>query len=78
MKVYRAQHQMIKEFSIKLKNMGIPFFGTRSDLIKKVEKEPVPGSNPKGLLALTKSITEQELVELQRKILSLLEEMCQD
>jgi len=78
MKVYRAQHQMVKEFSVKLRNMGVPFFGTRSDLIRKADSDPVPGSKPKDLQASMKSITEKELVELQRKMLGLLEEMCRD
>jgi len=78
MKVYRAQHQMVKEFSVKLRNMGIPFFGTRSDLIRKADNDPVAGSNPKDLQTSMKSITEKELVELQRKMLGLLEEMCRD
>ncbi|KAK6613720.1 hypothetical protein H4I96_00041 [Botrytis cinerea] len=34
MKVYKAQTQMVREMNGKLRNLGIPFFGTKSELVR--------------------------------------------
>lgn len=66
MKVYKAQLQMNQEFTTKLRGLGIPFFGTRSNLVRrKGDKTKLE----KGIVA------EVELVKLQRKMLDLLEDM---
>lgn len=70
MKVYRAQVQMVKEMSAKLKGFGVPFFGTRSELVRK-----------KGGMSAEedgKKIDETELVELQRRMIALLEDLCNE
>jgi hypothetical protein len=77
MKVYKAQIQMIKEMSTKLRSLGVPFFGTRVDLVRPVGKESSGtdgsvGPEEKGM------IDEVELVKLQRKMLALLEDLCND
>lgn len=70
MKVYKAQMQMVREMNTRLRNLGVPFFGTRTDLVRPVGKEVPPGSEiPKGM------IDEVELVKLQRKMMSVLEDM---
>lgn len=86
-KVYRAQHQMVKEFTVKLRNMGVPFFGTRMELVvippksgtatpegdagqKNGEMKQVGDGKVEG------KVTEKELVELQRKMLEILEGLC--
>ena len=77
MKVYRAQTQMVKEMSTRLKNMGVPFFGVRLDLIIPVGKgEVVEGDGGKRLEK--GMIHEAELVILQKRMLSILEDMCRD
>jgi hypothetical protein len=53
--------------------MGVPFFGTRVELVKIAGKE-TPGA-PKDGLGM---IEEVELVRLQRKMLVMLEDLCSD
>ena len=78
MKVYRAQMQMVREMNAKLRSLGVPFFGTRSDLVRPVGKEVTALSgthdpkNEKGM------IDEIELVRLQRKMLGILEDLCNE
>lgn len=76
LKVYKAQHQMVKEMSVKLKSLGVPFFGTRTELVKKPCKDPAQSGNFDGAGDTKKVITESELVDLQRKMLNLLEDLC--
>lgn len=64
MKVYKAQTQMVKEMDGKLRNLGVPFFGMESELVR------VDGKD--GMIDKT------ELVELQRRMLSILEDLCGD
>ncbi len=74
-KVYKAQLQMVREMTQRLRTLGIPFFGTKAELIRPAGKEETGmgnGEGPKGV------IDELELVKLQRKMLALLEEMCND
>jgi len=77
MKVYRAQMQMTREMSNNLRNLGVPFFGTRSDLVRPAGKEgtvPSAESTKDGKIM----IDEAELVKLQRKMLTILEDLCND
>ena len=78
-KIYRAQMQMVREMNAKLRSLGVPFFGTRSDLVRPVgsggSAEGAIGSkqeNEKGM------IDEVELVKLQRKMIAILEDLCND
>lgn len=89
-KVYRAQLQMVKEMSTKLKSMGVPFFGTRTELvrvsgpkdgmIKKDKKEEASGLNLDGSSEVKKEegrkIDEEDLIGLQRRMLDILEDLC--
>lgn len=78
MKVHRAQMQMVKEMSSKLRSLGIPFFGTRSDLVRPVngmQKEDLRTSTPNLEKCM---IDEQELVKLQGKMLEILEGLCSE
>jgi len=76
LKIYRAQTQMTKEFSAKLKSLGVPFFGTRSELVRVTkkdgseEKDAQHSSGGKGM------IDELDLIKLQKKMISLLEDLC--
>ncbi|KUJ20356.1 uncharacterized protein LY89DRAFT_730403 [Mollisia scopiformis] len=75
MKVYKAQTEMTREMSSRLRSLGIPFFGTRSDLVRpttKAEAATSTTSTKEGKL----TIDELELVRLQRKMLNHLEEYC--
>ena len=72
MKVYRAQTQMVKEMMAALRNLGVPFFGTRSELVRVPGKERGDGKNEQSM------IDEAELVKLQRRMLVILEDLCSD
>jgi len=72
MKVYRAQAQMVKEMMGALRRLGVPFFGTRSELVRLAGNEGSDGKVGAGM------IDELELIKLQRKMLLFLEELCSD
>ncbi|KAF4621543.1 hypothetical protein G7Y89_g14530 [Cudoniella acicularis] len=76
LKVYRAQMQMAKEMNSKLRSLGVPFFGTKTELIRPLGKDgPGGGDMPKD--KPEKGIIDEiELVKLQRKMLALLEDLC--
>lgn len=91
-KVYRAQHEMVKEMTGKLRALGVPFFGTRSGLVVlRSRPESREGSAAEGDGNYEKEeqkkefekarergrIHEMELVELQRKMLSILQDLCE-
>lgn len=71
MKVYKAQLQMVRETSSRLKDIGVPFFGTRTELVRR-SGAPLAGTAGKPM------IDESELVKLQRKMLETLEDACSD
>jgi hypothetical protein len=74
--VYKAQIAMVREMTGRLKTFGVPFFGTRSNLVRKSTVEngtSIPESEKeKGM------IDEMELVKLQKKMLAMLEDLCND
>lgn len=97
-KVYRAQHEMVKEMTGKLRALGVPFFGTRSGLVvlrsqpgsregsaaegdgkgkdakdeKEEQKKEFEEAREQG------RIHEMELVELQRRMLAILQDLCEE
>lgn len=77
MKVHRAQMQMVREMTVRLRNLGVPFFGTRSDLIIPAGKEKLAVEAGDSKVEKGK-ILEVELVNLQKKMLAMLEEMCSE
>ncbi|RDW66473.1 hypothetical protein BP6252_10108 [Coleophoma cylindrospora] len=78
MKVYRAQMQMIREMTTKLRNMGVPFFGTKSELVSPTKKVSSDITTYDGVKNEKSMIDEGELVKLQRKMLAILEDMCNE
>lgn len=79
-KVYRAQVQMVKEMSAKLKGLGVPFFGTRGEMVRKedVSKVSEGDGEKKGAGRDDRRIGEAELVELQRRMIGILEDLCSE
>ncbi|KAF2473507.1 uncharacterized protein BDR25DRAFT_302372 [Lindgomyces ingoldianus] len=63
-KVYRAYQAMVTHHSSELKQLGVPFFGVRPDLILPDGADPKP-----------EMITKKELLALQRKMLKHLKDM---
>lgn len=74
MKVYRAQMEMNREMTNRLRSLGVPFFGTRSNLVRSAGKEVTAEDTKDGKIM----IDEVELVKLQRKMLAILEDLCND
>jgi len=74
MKVYRAQMEMNREMSNRLRSLGVPFFGTRTDRVRPAGKEATAEESRDGKVM----IDEVELVKLQRKMLAILEDLCND
>lgn len=74
LKVYRAQMEMNREMSNRLRSLGVPFFGTRSDLVRPAGKEVTADDTKDGKVM----IDEVDLVKLQRKMLAILEDLCND
>jgi hypothetical protein len=77
-KVYKAQMQMVKEMNTRLRNLGVPFFGTRPDLVRPVGKEGSSATGANGSNDGKGMIDEVELVKLQRKMITILEDLCND
>lgn len=71
LKVYKAQMQMVREMNAKLRALGVPFFGTRSNLVRPASKIEV-AQEGKAV------IDEADLVKLQRRMLQILEDLCKD
>jgi len=76
-KVYKAQLQLVKEFTSKLRSLGVPFFGTKSELVKRSGKED-DGEEIEGPKDEKGVIDEADLVKLQKRMLSLLEDLCSE
>lgn len=70
-KVYRAQCQMVGEMGGKLQRLGVPFFGTRPELIRYDGGVDGAADEDGG-----RGITETELLEMQRRMLGILEDLC--
>lgn len=62
---------MVREMSQRLRNMGIPFFGTRNELVVLASKAS-PEDVEKG------KIHEFDLIKLQKKMLNLLEDLSKE
>jgi hypothetical protein len=78
MKVYRAQTQMAKEMNTRLRSLGVPFFGTTTELVRIAGKDRLEGRGVDGPKDEKGMINENELVKLQRRMLVILEDICTD
>ncbi|KAI9837158.1 MAG: hypothetical protein M1837_003119 [Sclerophora amabilis] len=75
-KVYKASVEMVQAMNVKLNGLGVPFFGTKSQLIRK--RKTALEVESCGDVALAGTVDEEELVNLQRKMVELLEDMCKE
>ena len=66
---------MVREMTGKLRSLGVPFFVTKSELVKLAGKEEGGSDSPRNEKSM---IDEVELVKLQRKMLAILEDLCND
>lgn len=77
--VYQASLDMTKTMSKELHRLGVPFFGTNTQLINNEERGGQLHSGDgvtdrSGIQG--KRIAQQEFVQLQRKMLEMLEDLC--
>ena len=70
-KVYQASKAMVKAVSCQLKELGVPFFGTRLELVDDAKS----GSPPSSTDTAARKIPDTELLSLQRRMLQFLEDM---
>jgi len=77
-KLYSAQASMEEAMTAELKGLGVPFFGTDSNLVVPdgydVGKEQLPESHPRW----STLVTESELLALRRRIVGHLEDLYKD
>lgn len=74
-KVYNASQQMSKAHGIDLKRLGVPFFGVDPKFIIANELQQTVAARD----ALSQAtITEAELLDLQRRMIQYLEDMYKD
>lgn len=59
---------MFSEFHVRLKRLGVPFFGTKAELVRSKEKKN--GELQKGM------IEQEDLEALQKKMIGILEDLC--
>ncbi len=81
MKVYKASIDMAKAMTAELMNLGVPFFGMKSDVLRTRPKKEAR-SGYEGLADVAKSnedkLGEDELMKLQKRMLELLEDLCKE
>lgn len=71
-KVHRAQGKMVQAMSEELKDLGVPFFGLRQALVREDHEKPTGDKASDGRLV------KKQVLELQRKMLNFLEELCKE
>ena len=78
-KIYVAQHEMETSFTAELKSLGVPFFGTKADLVTfestATPAQPATDAERPKWKAL---ITESELLTLRRRMIGHLEDLYGD
>ncbi|KAJ5200232.1 Protein of unknown function DUF2458 [Penicillium cf. griseofulvum] len=78
-KVHRAAVQMADAIVAELRGLGIPFFTLRKELVEDAPSD-MKGSRPPSQTESTRTssspISKSELVELQQRMLELLEDLC--
>ncbi|KAI5294934.1 hypothetical protein KEM52_002813 [Ascosphaera acerosa] len=71
-KIYSEVVTLSRNIDRDLRTMGIPFFAIRYDLVHQGDNPVAPDASSKGTLST------RELGELQKKMLELLEDLCQE
>lgn len=76
-KVYRASKAMVESQTLSLQKLGVPFFGTKPYLVVQSSKETQEADTSQSAQAEGK-ITNEQLLQLQRKLLNHLVELYGD
>lgn len=77
-KVYTAQHSMEEAMTAELKGLGVPFFGTSSDLVVSADEQAATKASSASHPKWSTPVTEIELLDLKRKMVSHLEILYRD
>lgn len=82
MKVYKAAIEMVIAMTTELRNIGVPFFGVKSDLLgTRQDEETSPGYEAGDDVVQKDSkarLGQDDLRKLQKRMLELLEDLCKD
>lgn len=82
MKVYKASIDMVTAMATELRNLGVPFFGVRSDLLGITQLgETSPGYEARNDVVQRDSkarLKQDTLKKLQKRMLELLQDLCKD
>ena len=76
-KIYTAQVSMENAMTSELKGLGVPFFGTRSELIAP-DSNHADHSAPDSIATTLSVIAESELLALRRRMVQHLEDLYRD
>jgi hypothetical protein len=77
-KIYAAQVAMDSVMSAELKGLGVPFFGTNSDLIRSEDGDVAEGNQLDELPKWSMVITDSQLLDLRRRMIGHLEDLYRD
>jgi hypothetical protein len=77
-KIYSAQTAMESVMSAELRSLGVPFFGTDTDLITPDDATNPKPDQPEDQPKWSVMITESELLELRRRMIGHLEDLYRD
>lgn len=69
---------MVNATEAELQAMGVPFFGTRSELIVSENGTGGKSDDRARKSGGTMKLSRKELIDLQKKVLGLLQDLCQD
>ena len=82
MKVYKASLEMVTAMTTELRNLGVPFFGMKSELLRtRQDKQSSPSYDTKDNTVQNDSkaaLSQDDLKKLQKRMLELLEDLCKD
>lgn len=77
-KIYAAQNSMETAMTAELKGLGVPFFGTSADLVISEDQKDSHTAPSSGRPKWSVPVTEGELLDLKRKMVSHLEVLYRD
>ncbi|KAK5107401.1 hypothetical protein LTR62_001305 [Meristemomyces frigidus] len=74
-KVFAAQVKMDEGMGAELKGLGVPFFGTKAEVVR---ADPLPGQSGVEYANMGDSVSQSELLALKRKMVQHLEDLYRD
>lgn len=77
-KIYSAQKAMETAMTAELKSLGVPFFGTKENLVVPDDYDMSEQQTPKDHPKYSTVITESQLLDLKRKMVKHLEDLYRD